>query len=94
MRRIVIMDGAYWEALRKMAEDKGYKTRNALIVAVLKQVVDREPEYLEAGVLEAKVRYVAKEMSKPWNPKLAPPPADVMEEIFGDDLDKYGKTDV
>ena len=94
MRRLVIMDEEYWEALRRMAPDYGYTTRNALIVAILKQVVDREPEYLVAGAEEAKVRYVAREMEKPWKPPLNPPSEDTLKEIFGDELEEYGKESV
>lgn len=91
MRRLVIMDEEYWEALRRMAPDYGYTTRNALIVSILKQVVDGLPQYLEAGAEDAKVRYVARELDKPWDPDLNPPEEDVMKEIFGEDMDEYGK---
>lgn len=82
----MIMDEEYWEALRRMAPDYGYTTRNALIFAILKQVVDGLPQYLEVGAEDAKVRYVARELDKPWEPPLNPPPKDVMKEIFGNDF--------
>ncbi len=90
----MIMDKEYWEALRRMAYKKGYKTRNSLIVTALKMIVDREPEYLMAGLEDAKIRYVAREMEKPWKPPLNPPSEDTLKEIFGDELEEYGKESV
>lgn len=72
-----------------MAYKKGYKTRNALIVTALKMIVDREPEYLMAGLEDAKIRHVAREMEKPWKPPLNPPSEDTLKEIFGDELETF-----
>lgn len=70
MRRLVIMDEMYWEALTLMAQDYGFKSRNEMITHVLMEVVDREPEYKVRGQEEAKVRDVARTMAEPWKPDL------------------------
>lgn len=90
MKFLVELDDLYAEAYKKMAKERGFGTRQALVRYILEESMNQYPHVLERVLIDAMVKAQMREESKPWNPKLAPPPADVMEEIFGDDLDKYG----
>lgn len=86
VRRLIYMDEVYWQALRAMARDKGYGSRNDLVVTILKGVVDREPAYLEWGMQTVEVKDMVKQMEAPWEPELRELGEEEMKAIFGEDI--------
>ena len=85
MKFLIELDDLYAEAYKKMAKERGFGSRQALVRYILEESMNQYPQVLERVSIDAMVKAQMREEKETWNPSLNPPAEDVMKEIFGED---------
>jgi len=86
MKFLIELDDLYAEAYKKMAKERGFGSRQALVRYILEESMNQYPQVLERVSIDAMVKAQMREEKETWNPSLNPPAEDVMKEIFGNDF--------